>query len=67
MPADYWVEGTTVNTNTVLPDFDLRLELDASKNFYNQQNVGAKFLFSGDLYDNSQPTGAEVCKMLTLS
>lgn len=47
-------------TSSVLPDFDIRLEMDTMKSFYSQSNVGVKLLVSGDLYHNAMPSGAEV-------
>lgn len=61
IPDEYWVGGDNyVTTTSVLPDFDVRLEMDTSASFYTQSNVGVQLLASGDLYSNSDPSGAEV-------
>ena len=60
LPSDYWVDGATVQTASVLPDFDVRLDMDTMKSFYSQPNVGVNLLVSGGLYHNDRPTGAEV-------
>lgn len=63
IPLDYWIGGDTyVRASSVLPDFDVRLEMNTWASFYSQLNVGVNLLFSGDMYHNSQPTGAEVNK-----
>ncbi|XP_019850443.1 PREDICTED: uncharacterized protein LOC105312253 isoform X2 [Amphimedon queenslandica] len=60
LPTDYWVDGATVQTASVLPDFDVRLDMDTMKSFYSQPNVGVNLLVSGGLYHNDRPTGAEI-------
>jgi hypothetical protein len=64
IPSDYWVGGSSVSSSSVLPTFDLGLELDAMKYFYDQPNVGVKFIFSGNMYQNSRPSGTEIQGLL---
>ena len=60
VPEYYWNGEKLISIETLLPNFNTRLEIDATRMFNNQSNLQLDFEFSGDLYHQSEPQGQEV-------